>query len=166
MDFPRITQKDKIIIKKFMKQHQDIIEDIYIVGGSLLRKNSPNIDILIHTNLNELEIINNIKCNYDLLSKIDYSAINNDKIAVIEIENNIQILFVNKSFKKSGNIINYMNEYFPLSIQRIAFCLRTFNLFCYSELNNKYILVEDFCHKKHIEKYKKYYPDKIFVSLD
>lgn len=155
------------------------VKNAWIVGGSLLREDSKDIDILAQYSFDADEIVDPIKVldipldtvvegvyeQYHGASPVDEGG---DFVIKLVPEpfmcRPIDVLGVSTQMT-DGGISEYMKKWFPLSIQCIAKSLFTGEVIDDSNQHSDIVFASELCSNKYLTKYKGYYPDKKFYRI-
>ena len=144
-------------------------------GGCLLNHPINDIDILIV--VPEKTIVDNIQNEFETKFKythfvrqeyaINYNLGKIDSYCVVvklfTIDRKFDLLFVRDD---SFDIMDWMTKY-PLSIQKIAVDLTSGKIYKDpTQTSEKIIVNVKTQYKKFLDKYKKYYPEKIFIAMN
>lgn len=149
----------------------------WITGGALLRKDSPDIDVIVHTDTKLLEAdattfvcpgyeIDQVTTQYgsddggkDLIIKLRPIDIFSDKrwIDLLVTSNQIDDL----------GVLSWMQKNYPLDVQCCAWSVFTCALVGTVDYDPRYIMCNSFVKddSKYLKKYKKYYPDAAFAKI-
>lgn len=153
---------------------RDNIQDAWIAGGSLLRKESPDIDVIVYTKSQffraDADWYNFGDFKVQSIHE-QYSVSDEGKDLIIKLTHPamrpVDLLFVSSQMPKGG-IKEYMQMYFPFSIQCTAVSLYTWDTvgnLDFSDQNSDIVICSKSATDEYIEKYKGYYPDKTFYKV-
>ena len=160
--------------------HTRYVLEAWVAGGCLNRANSKDIDIIVefYTFTSEKdEIARLFNTDYHTVSNVfrQYPGASSDEkydwivklqprpgvdsrpIDVLVIQNNCEV-----------DIRSFMEKNFPLSIQRIALNVHTWDLYDDSEADSPFIIARPWVKEdaECIMKYMRYYPDKKFLRWE
>ena len=184
-----ISKKEHEAIRSLLRS--GMVCDAWIVGGSLLRKDSKDIDVVVYipNTLAAEDFRQATRCNdidlggFDLLEIFDYyknedaDPVTSGKDIIVKLVHSdpeirpVDLLVASFQYAQLAGlgvlpIEAYMNRYFPFSIQCVACNVYNPDVVVdnsYSDSSS--IIVSDRADQKYIDKYKSYYPDKTFYRI-
>lgn len=180
LDF--ITALERFECTKLVRQ--DFIRDAWIVGGALNRKESKDIDILVHTKTPmDRYYLNYMSFGSFEIASIheQYGVMDGGKDLIVKLTHprmrNVDLLFTCTHMESHWTIQDYMRRYFPLSIQMKAVSLFTWESTGLQEAANWVTSTGKFMHLSHMEgvifckgtvsddfyvRYRNYFPEHTF----
>jgi len=153
----------------------DTVHNAWVVGGALLRYDSKDIDVVLHTDSVQGSLkLCHVLCGdvWEIQKVCDvYSKIDVGKDLIIKLVPKDRTLKVRPvdllvaSNQMNIGISKYMHKYFPLDIQEVAVSLMS-GVQCGIVKTDPCIIMlnEGFDDGKYLAKYKKYYPDAKFMQ--